>query len=125
VEDRLDREPLLGPLAGERRRGLELLLARRADVVEGGELAAHRALDRLPQGPQRQAPEVRDRLADARDDLVRQRLALGLERGDEGTDSRFDGGLGHPRRPYSRPPGPCGGKTSRAQTAAVAGRPWP
>ena len=72
--------------------------------MERGELAGHGGLDRAAQGGARQAPEVGDRLADARDDVVRERVALGLERGDEGADSRFDGGLGHPPRPYSAPP---------------------
>jgi hypothetical protein len=94
VQDRVDRQALLGPLAADRRGPLELGAGRLAQLPQRGQRTGHVAADCLGERLCRQPPEVGDLSADARPDRVDQTVQLGLDLRDEAPDDLRGGHRG-------------------------------
>ena len=86
VQDGVDAQALLGPLAADLRGALELVFRGRPEVAQRGQGAADVAAHRSCERGGREPAEVRDLVADAGDDAVDHRVELGLDVGDEPAD---------------------------------------
>ena len=97
VQDGVDGQALLGPLAADRRGRLQLGAGRLPQLAQCGQRARHVAADRARQRLRRQPPELGDVLADALADRLDDTVELRLDLRDEAPDDLRGG---HRRRLY-------------------------